>query len=166
MFAACGSESPVSTQQIEPATATKSVDDATLSSRLPPQPVCKNTVPEFLMTYDELRSNTVRKIQVLLDPKYFNEQNLAQIFDCLSKANPDPEHLMIDLQTDRSRVHIPDGRPGTGASNLPPDPRENDFLRAMYFRRPGKGDRVGKEYFEYSPSVKVPRSEFKWVKIR
>ena len=133
----------------------------------PPQPNCPEIGFYYLVTQNSLYSANIRSIEVYLAPEDFSEKNLLILFTCLGRENPNPSHLTAELETDWSRVHIPDGRPGSGMSDMPPDPHENDYLRALYFRRPGRGDRMGgREYFRYSPAVKMDPFYFKTVKMK
>ena len=133
----------------------------------PSQPNCREANYYYLVTQNLLYSEKVRHIEVYLAPEAFNEENLRILFACLGRENPYPHHLIAELETDWSRVHIPDGRPGSGASSMPPDPHENDYLRAVYFRRPGRGDRTGgREYFRYSPAVNMDEFYFKTVRMK
>ncbi len=162
-LANCSGQRPVTD---EFAKVPESVAEKLYPSGPPPKPKCSTIEAEFLVTQNSLRSELMRRMEVYLAPTAFDEKNLRSLFECLSKENPEPEHLIISLETDWSRVHIPDGRPGTGASGGPRDPHENDFLRAMYYRRPEKGDRYGKEYFRYSPRIHLDQFHFTTVSLK
>ena len=129
----------------------------------PPQPNCPEVRAEFLVTQNELYTEKVRHLEVYLTPTAFSESNLRLLFACLSKDNPEPPHLTAEVETDWSRVHIPNGMPGTGASNMPPDPHEYDFLKAIYYRRPATDHRKRAEYFRYSPRIHL--DQFYWTKV-
>ncbi len=129
----------------------------------PPQPSCPEVRGEFMVTQNELYSEKVRHMEVYLSPSSFDEKNLRALFACLSQGNPKPEHLTVTVETDRSRVHIPDGKPGTGISGGPVDPHEYDFLKAIYYRRPAVSNRMPVEYFRYSPRTHL--DQFYWTKV-
>ncbi len=129
-------------------------------AEMPPQPNCPNVDFNFFQTENAMYSSKVRHLEVYMDPKAFTEKNLRLLFACLSAANPEPIHLTAELETDWSRVHLPSDRPGSGASNMPPDPHEYDFLQAIYFRRERH------EYFKYSPAPHVDQYYFTEVVIR
>ncbi|MGH9818979.1 MAG: hypothetical protein ACRD43_02320, partial [Pyrinomonadaceae bacterium] len=118
---------------------------STAPVELPPQPSCPNVDFSFFQTQNVMYSSKVRHVELYMEPKAFTEKNLRSLFACISAANPEPIHLTAVLETDWSRVHIPDGSPGYGASNMPPDPHEYDFLQSTYYRRENH------EYFRYSP---------------
>lgn len=163
VLANCSGQQPLYNK---PAPTPRSVADKSFPSGPPPQPKCPQFHAQFLVTQNSLYSEKVRSMQVYLAPASFGKNNLRKLFACLSESNPEPEHLIIKLETDMSRVQIPDGRPGSGTSGRPPDPHKNDFLRAIYFRRPGRGDNTAKEYFRYSPRTHVDEFHFTTVIIK
>lgn len=143
-----------------PLSATETVNP----SGPPPQPNCPDFNAEFLVTQNWLHSPKFRYIQVYLEPAAFSEKNLRKLFACISKENPEPKNLRLTLETDRSRVQIPTGRPGTGMSNMPPDPNQNDFLRAIYSRNSGRATAYdAREFFRYSPRTHV--DEFYFITV-
>ncbi len=136
------------------------VQPAPVPVETPPQPICPKVNFYFFQTQNLMYSSKVRHIELYMEPKAFTEKNLRSLFACISSANPEPIHLTAKLETDWSRVHIPDGRSGSGASNMPSDPHEYDFLQATYYRRERQ------EYFRYSPAPKIDQYYFTEVVIR
>ena len=114
----------------------------------------------YLETQNVLYSSQVRHIEIFLDEKAFSEENLKTLFEYISKKNPEPQHLIVEVNTNWAQLDFPSDCPGTGSSNMPTRPDEYDYLQAIYHRMPKV------EYFKYSPAIKVDQSKFKKVVIR
>lgn len=148
---------------VETLTAVKSVETNSISvtlepTRMPQTQTCYDL--EFSIVNNDLYSSKIRHVELFLDPNAFNEKNLRRLFSCVSRDNPEPAWLTVQVETDWSRVHLPTGRPGTGSCPAPPDPHEYDFLQALYWRRENH------EYFRYSPGIHIHQFYFKTVVIR
>jgi|KBSSwiStaDraftv2_1062776.scaffolds.fasta_scaffold140966_3 hypothetical protein len=115
----------------------------------------------WLETENVRYTSKIRHVEVFMDPKAFNEENMKKLFSYLSSTNTDTESLTVILHTDWAQMQPPAPNcPGTGISEQPADPHEYDYLQAIFWRR-GK-----REYFSYSPRIHVDASEFKDVSIR
>lgn len=130
-----------------------------------PDRECSNKCVRFdfrwLELSNELYSSKFRHIDVFLDPKAFSEDNLRNLFEHLSKANGEPENLTVSVYTDWAQIDpAAPNCPGTGISNMPEPPDKYDYLQATFWRR---GER---EYFRYSPKIKVHVSDFTQVNMR
>ena len=121
---------------------------------------CEKFTFRWLEIFNDLYSSKIRHIDIFLDSKAVNEANLRKLFEHLSKANPEPDHLTVSVFSDWAQLDpAAPNCPGSGASNMPEPPDKYDYLQATYWRR---GER---QYFRYSPKTKVPESEFKTVVI-
>lgn len=115
----------------------------------------------WLQTENVLYSEKVRHIEIFMDEKAFNEENMKTLFAYLSSVNPDPDYLIVQVHTNWAQLPATAPNcPGSGISEQPADPHEYDYLQATYWRR------AEREYFKYSPQTKVDQSEFKTVIIR
>ena len=109
----------------------------------------------YLVTQNELMSESVRQLTVFLDPTAFSEQNLQILFKNLSNKFAQPKGLVVIVETSWSRLALPDGCP-IGVSSAPYDSTENDSHRAI-FRRLGSALE-----FRYNPMLKTE----KWKQVR
>ena len=109
---------------------------------------CNNFDFRFFVTLDWQMSENVRKLEVFLDPSAFNENNLKDLFSYLSRKNPDSKILIIEVETEWKRMPVANACP-SGDSELPLDPKRNDFHVAT-FRRGGKHAQ-----FKYNPVLKT-----------
>jgi hypothetical protein len=116
----------------------------------------------YLVLENELRSPTVRHIEIFLDDRAFSETNLKTLFEYLSKTNPDPKLLTIQVYSNWEQVPIPSDCPGTGRSNMPDKPDKYDYYQAIYYRNDRNGIMI--ETFEYNPVLK--NTEFKKVILK
>lgn len=115
----------------------------------------------WLELFNGLYSSTIRHIDIFLDPKAFREDNLKRLFEHLSKVNRDPDFLIVSVYTDWNQIDpAAPNCPGSGMSEMPAQPDEYDYLQATFWRR---GER---EYFRYSPKIKVHAANFTEVIIR
>lgn len=103
---------------------------------------------------------TNRRIEIFLDPTAFSEANLRSMFEHLSRKNPTPQNLTINVLTNWKQLEPNSDCPIGAISGRPDPPDLYDYLRAFYWRR------TGREYFRYSPAVKVHDSEWTNVTIR
>lgn len=116
---------------------------------------------KYQIAGNDMWSSKVRHIWLYLEPAAFNEKNLRSLFACVSKANPEPVHLTVELNTDWSRLpDLTSTEPGSGCGECQEDPHKYDFLQALYFRREGR------EYFKYSPAPHVKDWDFITVVIQ
>lgn len=126
-----------------------------------PTKFCKQFKFHWLELENEKYSEAIRHIEVFMDEKAFSEANLRELFDFLSKSNPDPEGLTIVVHTDWSQFSEPSPNcPGTGCGECSSKVDPYDHLQAIYWRRPNR------EYFKYSPKLGVANSEFTTVVIK
>ena len=143
-------------------TAGKTSENSTAEIRLADHPdKCVQFSFRWLQTENVLYSEKVRHIEIFMDEKAFNEENMKALFAYLSAVNPNPDYLIVQVYTNWAQLPTTAPNcPGSGISEQPADPHEYDHLQAIYWRR---GER---EYFKYSPQTKVDQSEFKTVIIR
>ena len=114
----------------------------------------------WLEIHNVLYTPVVRNIEIFFDEKAFSEENLKTLFAYLSEKNPDPKHLTVVVYTNWAQLDFPSpGCPGIGISEQPDPPDKYDYHRAIYYRREGR------EYFRYSPALKVHEANFKTVVI-
>jgi hypothetical protein len=120
---------------------------------------CKQFNFHWLELVNAKFSNTTRHVEVFMDEKAFSEDNLRELFEHLSKTNPDPAGLTVVVFTDWSQFTNPSvGCPGGGCGECKSEPFKFDHLQATYWRRPDR------EYFRYSP--KINTADFKKVVIK
>lgn len=99
----------------------------------------------FVILSSLLQSESRRLVKVFLDPRDYSLVNLKHLFDHVSKGNPEPGILTIEVFTDWQQLQFPSDCPGTGSSGNSPDvANKRKFNRAIYFRR---GENI---YFYYS----------------
>jgi len=122
---------------------------------------CQHFDFHWLELENERYSDKIRQIEIFMDEKAFSESNLKELFEYLSKSNPEPVGLIVVVHTDWSQFGIANPNcDGTGCGECNFDLPRHDHLQATYWRRP-EG-----EYFRYSPKVNVDDSEFKEVVIK
>ena len=102
----------------------------------------------YLVAHNSLFSSKSRHIEIFLDDRAFNAENLKLLFSCLSRKYPEPTNLTVIVKTHWNQ--FPFHRPGEGSSEMPQAPDEYDYNQAKFFRR---GET---EYFEYSAKLKSP----------
>ena len=107
-----------------------------------------------------LYTPVVRHVEIFFDEKAFSEENLKTLFAYLSEKNPEPKHLTVVVHTNWAQLWYPSDCPPFAISEQPDPPDKYDYLQAIYYRRKDR------EYFRYSPAVKVHDADFKMVVIK
>lgn len=101
-----------------------------------------------------------RRIEIFLDPTAFSEANLRSMFEHLSRKTPSPQNLTINVRTSWNQLEPNSDCPAVVISGRPDPIDLYDYLSAFYWRR------ADREYFRYSPAVKVHESKWTQVIIR
>jgi hypothetical protein len=128
---------------------------------------CERFGFRWIEMYNYLASSKIRRAEIFMDPSAFNEANLRQLFEHLSRVNPEPSDLIVTVKTDWNQLQpSAPSCPGYGASNMPEPPDKYDYLQATYQRRHWIEEKSWTEYFIYSPKTKVREPEFTKVVIR
>ena len=151
----CVNESPQAREMIADSTATSANCEFSATGN------CEKFDFRWIELFNYPASSKIRRAEIFMDPAAFNESNLRQLFEYLSRVNPDPSDLIVTVKTDWRQLQ-PTSRhcPGSGRSNMPEPPDKYDYLQATYQRRSWT------EYFTYSPGTNVREDEFTKVVIR
>ena len=152
----CLYESPQATEikKVQnPSTTDVECDDSSVG-------ICQRFDFRWIELFNYPASSKIRRAEIFMDPTAFSEDNLRQLFEYLSRANPEPSDLIVTVKTDWRQLQ-PTSRhcPGSGASNMPEPPDKYDYLQAIYHRRSWA------EYFLYSPKTNVREDKFTKVVI-
>jgi len=144
------------TAGILPSGGAKEVGNELSKSAVPSGPTqfCKHFQFHWLELRNEKYSESIRHIEVFMDADAFSESNLKELFDYLSKTNPDPVGLIVVVYTDWSQFQTPSPNcPGFGCGECNSEPPRYDHQEATYWRRPER------EYFRYSVKPNSPDSK-------
>ncbi|CAN5873008.1 hypothetical protein BH20ACI4_BH20ACI4_12320 [soil metagenome] len=106
----------------------------------------------YLILENSKWTEKVRHIEVFLDENAFSEENLKVLFHYLSKKNSAPRHLTIFVFTNWKQLPPSSDCPPTARSNMPENPNEYDYHKAVFYRRDRKENA---EYFEYNSVLKT-----------
>ncbi len=102
----------------------------------------------YVIVYNEIWKRE-RRIEVLMEAKKFNEDNLIKIFELIKKRFPEPQPLMITVHTSLATIETPEENEMMRRSD---DPRfahtHFKFKKAHYFRFEN-----GREAFNYPISL-------------
>ncbi|MGD9588305.1 MAG: hypothetical protein AB7Q37_05535 [Pyrinomonadaceae bacterium] len=108
---------------------------------------------QYLIVSDEQMSPNTRKIEVFMDEKAFNENNLRKLFRHLSDTHPDPNklpnNLLLYVYTDWKQLGTYSDCPVIAMSGGDGGRDAYDYYWARFRRREGR------EYFRYNPIKKV-----------
>lgn len=115
----------------------------------------------YLILENNLSSPKVRHIEIFLDEKAFSEENLTKLFRHISDKNPAPENLTVHVFTNWKQLPLPSDCPLIVISEQPKRLDENDYHKAVFYRRDRSG---GTEYFRYNPVLKT--EDFKEVFLK
>lgn len=107
-----------------------------------------------IVTQNHLMSDKVRSMTIFLQPEAYSEENLRTMFTHYSRKYPEPESLLINVETDWERLPTADQCP-TATSGSGPDATVNRSHRAK-FRRVG-----GRATFRYNPVLNT----FDWTAL-
>ena len=114
---------------------------------------CTTLKFRYLIIDDSMVTPNTRNIEVFLDDKAFNEENLKALFRFLSDKNPDPNelpnNLMVFVKTDWNQMPFSSDCPPSGFSGGDAGKDRYDYHWANFYRRQGK------ESFVYNPTKKV-----------
>lgn len=90
-----------------------------------------------------------RRIEILMKPEQFNEENLICIFRKISKRFPSPTDLEITVHTDLATIETPEEREMPQSSNDPRfSPTYEKYKKATYIKYSW-----GKEFFFYTTEL-------------
>ena len=107
------------------------------SGNVRPFEKCKTFSFRYIEIENTLHSEVYRYIEIFMDSKAFNEENLKEMFSYLSREYPNEANLVIRAYTDWSQIDYPSDCPpsGIGGGKGKPKPEEFHF-QATFNRRP------------------------------
>ena len=94
-------------------------------------------------------TSTLKHIEVFIDEKAFTEKNLSTLLGYLSDKYLKWKYLVVVVHTNWEQLQFPSDCPGSGSSNQPDDPHENDYHHATMYRT---GEN---QFFHYNPVLKT-----------
>lgn len=110
----------------------------------------------YLISADEMHTQKIRNIEVFMDEKAFNRENLRKLFKYLSRKYSSPKHLTIDVKTNWNQLLLSTDCPPGGLSEQRQKLDKYDYYRAKFYRR-DRGRIV--EYFHFYPVLKTDNYE-------
>jgi hypothetical protein len=104
----------------------------------------------YVIVYNNLVETSLggRYLEIIMDEKQFNEENLIKVFELLKKRFPSPDYLTIDVHTNLATIETPEERELTHDSGGRLTDNFALYKSASYTRFIG-----GREAFVYTTSL-------------
>lgn len=64
----------------------------------------------YVIVYNDIHKSRERRIELIMDEKDFNEENLIKIFDLIKKRFPSPVPLQVYVHTSLATIETPEER--------------------------------------------------------
>lgn len=123
---------------LEPPTEDSSKPMRQNNERSTGQNECTTLAFRFVEFENELYSPNLRHIELFLDVREFNESNLRNLFNFLTRKYPDPENLTVVVNTDWNQLPRITDCPLTAMSNSNAPLEQTEYHQAIFYRRKGK----------------------------